>query len=425
MSTTLSRTLTYIKYDDTLTNGVSTSISKYYYVSESGHYNIYKKVYDIYVADKIETTTYTREDSETFKCWYVSNYRTGKRNNYTYTFINLLGTYPSISYIVFNGKTYYVNKSNYGYSLVTGTPTSTSSTEDNLNSVDILSNEIIYSAMNASSLLSSAVSDINKTISIANSSSYYDNGTSETITSGVYNIGLSNNGFTYTSSGSSSTAIQNAKYMYDILTTANTHLNDAYFGLYYHKYYAYGGSTATYNGITFTQQNIYYLEIGSDGKFYWAQDSNTNARTYTVITGTSETNLVSAVGSLSSSDEGKIYYYSGSAISTFTLGTSIWFKVVYNSETGSYEFRRFGTLSDVYLECSSGTFIERSNSLNSTGLKSICNIVEYMDTNFFSSGSTSTNYTYGIGGTRTAVIKAIITVNGVKYERLFVVKVIG
>ena len=424
LSTTLSRTLTYIKYDDTLTNGISTSISKYYYVSESGHYNIYKKVYDIYVADKIETTTSTREDSETFKCWYVSNYRTGRRNNYTYTFINLLGAYPSISYIVFDGTTYYVNDSNYGYSLVTGTPTSTSSTEDNINNVNVSSNEIIYSAMNASSSLSSAVSDINKTISITNSSSYYDNGTSSTITSGVYNIGLSSDGFAYTSSGSS-TAIQNAKYMYDILTTANTHLNDAYFGLYYHKYYAYGGSTATYNGITFTQQNIYYLEIGSDGKFYWAQDSNTNARTYTVITGTSETNLVSAVGSLSSSDEGKIYYYSGSAVSTFTLGTSIWFKVVYNSETGSYEFRRFGTLSDVYLECSSGTFIERSNSLNSTGLKSICNIVEYMDTNFFSSGSTSTNYTYGIGGTRTAVIKAIITVNGVKYERLFVVKVIG
>lgn len=427
LSSNLSRTMTYEKTDYTLTNAVSTSVTKYYYTSESGYFNVYKKIYSIRIADKLEYTTYTREDTEQFKCWYVASSRSKSgswwSSSYTYTFVNLLGTFPTIRYIEFNGTKYDIYDTSYGYSKTEGTSTSTSQTQENIN-VITPNTSVLCSAMDASTYLSSAISNINKTVSITNAATYYNDGTSTSISSGVNTITIGTDGFKY-EAASSSTALLNAKYMDDLLATANTHLSDSYFGLYYHKYYAYGGGTATYNGFTYTQYNIYYLDIGSDSKFYWAQDSNTNARTYTTLTGT-YASIDSVMNGLESSDLGKVYYYIGSANSDWRTGTNVWFQVVYNSKDNVYEFTRFGTIDSEYLVFnSSGTLSTRTNGLNNDGLKSICNIVEYMDTYTFSSGASSTTFDKATGGTFTAVIKATITVNGTKYERLFVMDVIG
>ena len=427
LASNLSRTMTYEKTDYTLTNGVSTSITKYYYTSESGYFNVYKKIYSIRIADKLEYTTYTREDTEQFKCWYVASSRSSSgswwSSSYTYNFVNLLGTFPTIRYIEFNGTKYDIYDTSYGYSKTEGTPTSTSQTQENIN-VITPNTSVLCSAMDASTNLSSAINNINKIVTISNTASYYNDGNETSISSGINTITLGTDGFEY-EAASSSTAILNAKYMDDLLATANTHLSDSKFGLYYHKYYAYGGSTATYNGFTYTQYNIYYLDIGSDGKFYWAQDANENARTYTTITGT-YANIDTVMNGLSSSDLGKVYYYTGSANSDWRTGTNVWFQVVYNSKDNVYEFTRFGTIDSEYLVFnSSGSLSTKTNSLNNDGLKSICNIVEYMDTTTFSSGASSTTFDKATGGTFTAVIKATITVNGQKYERLFVMDVIG
>ncbi len=426
-SNNLSRTLTYQKDDYSLTNAISTTVDKYYYVSENGYYNIYKKTYSINIADSATFTTYTREDTETFRCWYVASSRRNSgwwNYTYTYTFTNLLNTYSTIRYIEFNGTKYDIYSSDYGYSKSEGTPTFTRLSQDSIDKISVYENTIMCSAMDASTSLGNAVNSINNTYSITNNSIMYDNYSSSTIAQGYYTIGIDSTGFTYTSA-SSGTAILNAKYMDDLLAEANTHLNDAKFGLYYHKYYAYGGGTATYNGFTYTNKNIYFLDIGSDGKFYWAQNSNVNARTYEEVTGTYK-NLDSIINKLDSSYLGKVYYYTGSVNETFRTGTNVWFQVIYDSELGVYQFTRFGVVDSSYLTFnSSGTLSTYDNNLNSNGLKSICNIVEYMDTSTFSSGAATTNYKKATGGTFTAVIKASITVNGEKYERLFVIEVIG
>ena len=423
LSTTLSRTLTYTKDNYTLTNGVGTSVTKYYYVSESGYYNIYKKVYDVTVADSMTQTTYTREDRETFKCWYVSNNRSGWWN-YTYSFTNLLAANSNIRYIECNNKTYYVNDLSYGYSLTSGEETSTLSTENDVNYIDVSSNSVLYSAMNANTSLSNAILSINKVYMVNNAVAYNEGVT--TLASTLYNITLGENGFVY-SSTSSTTAMQNAKYMDELLSTANTHLNDAMFGLYYHKYYAYGGGTASYNEFDYTQYGVYYLDINSSGRFYWelVYDGEGNQVLYETKTG-DYTAIDELVASITSKDLNKVYYYTGSSNDTFRQGTGVWYHVIYDETKKSYELARFGIISDSYLYYdTSGKQNIRVVSANSNKLQTICNLVEYMDTSTFTTGVTTTPFDRLIGGTYDAVIKAIITVNGKKYERLFVISVAG
>jgi glycosyltransferase involved in cell wall biosynthesis len=76
--------------------------------------------------------------------------------------------------------------------------------------------------------------------------------------------------------------------------------------------------------------------------------------------------------------------------------------------------------------CHQGTFSKLAISLNNNGLYAICNLMKYMDENLFTSGQSTTTYTYGVGGSRDCVLTAIVTGNdGVKYMRKFIITVIG
>ncbi len=424
------KTSTYLWYDLDIKNTIYYTTYKYYYsVDSNGVYTISQVSYDIAQFDSGTQTEHKKTVIDTQKTWYVNTGRSGRYSNYTYNFIDLLSVYEDAYYIYYGSSTpskfpgaassnvYCIYDSDY-YSQSTTTADPVTTTIGASQSSDKVDEQAYYSAM-ASTKIAEATSYIGKTISITNGVTYYNESTQTNITSGIKTITLTESGFTYTSA-SSSTAVRNAKHMDDILSEANNHLNDAKFGLYYHKYYAYGEGTATYNGFTYTTNTIYQLELDSStNKFKWVE-----VNTYEEITG-SDSNVVSVFGSLTQDSVGKIYYYSGSKAEGFTLGTSIWFIVEFDESTGAYALKRFGTLNDMYLNCSSGTFSNKSNSLNYDGFKAICNIMEYMDDNYFNNGSTSTNYSYGVGGTRYATIKASITVNGEKYERLFLIEVVG
>ena len=273
----------------------------------------------------------------------------------------------------------------------------------------------------------------NEYVKINNGVTYYNGGTQRAISSGTYKVSLSTNysatnSFTYTSVNQSNVGM--AYYMKDLLATANTHLNDNKFGLYYHEYYAYSGTTITLDDFTYTNKNVYRLDIGQDGKFHFTQSSNTNARTYEELT--SYNSIVSEVQSIDSSYLGNIYYYSGGASQGDTQGTKLFYEVRYNESSKAYELKKFGVIDHKYDICTSGDFSNTTTintyatpSLNSNELGIITNLMKYMDSTLFTSGSITTNYTYGIGGSNKAVISARVTVNNVIYIRKYLITVKG
>ena len=238
--------------------------------------------------------------------------------------------------------------------------------------------------------------------------------------------------------------------MLNILDEANTHLDDQAFGLYYHNYYAFMCDyDFSYKNYSFSAHGIYYLEIGDDGRFYWAQSQNANETYYTIVDGLTSSNtshsaddrneLFDIASNLTASDVGKIYYFTGTAVNDGSTGTNEFFQAVYNSSTGLYELKRYGVLDWKYYFCNtgSGNYYDTdtignkvhipSANRDTTDLKFkvLCNQMSYVDSSFLWGGNSSSNYRYGVGGTRQAVFTAVITVNGVKYERKFVINVIG
>ena len=292
------------------------------------------------------------------------------------------------------------------------------------------------------------------------SADLYDKGILSSITYGnyagsAYEIILnSSGGFSYnqiSNTGKIGTAYKYAASMIDILNEANTVLasskTDADYykkvGLYYHFYYAFNYGT----GISFGDNNyiaygVYRLDINSNGQFYWAQSDNPNENYFTPIDGITSTNtshgdddrleLYQVQIDFTNDDIGKIYYYTGNAVNDGSAGKNEFFQVVYNSKINSLELKRFGVLGKNFYACSGEGDYNDSYVIgisypdgNKSDLTILCNLLSYVDQVFLNGGNSGTYFKFGSGGTRQAVFSATITVDGVNYERKFVIDVTG
>ena len=447
------------------------SLTKYYATVENGLYIIQKITYDYNTYNSTSSYTETTLNENIYNFYYASD--GGRRYNwgwtYTYTYKNLYSEKGTIKSISYNG-TKNLFSNTYGYTSSTTSnnygPTATNTT---INQINTQTN--YYSA---TSLTSTKIDDMNDALYnkyvkfVPGTTTYcsyyptiplYDNGTLTSNTSygnyqgNAYQINITNNGFTYTQIATNSStylAYPYIKKMLNILDEANTHLDDQAFGLYYHNYYAFMCNyDFSYKDYSFTAHGIYYLEIGNDGRFYWAQSQNANETYYTIVDGLTSSNtshsaddrneLFDIASNLTASDVGKIYYFTGTAVNDGSTGTNEFFQAVYNSSTGLYELKRFGVLDWKYYFCNtgSGNYYDTdtignkvhipSANRDTTDLKFkvLCNQMSYVDSSFLWGGNSSSSYRYGVGGTRQAVFTAVITVNGVKYERKFVINVIG
>lgn len=451
--TRATRTVTTTTYNYTSSDPAYAFEATLYYASLSnGTYTITKNVYEVSKHGNVSYTSSILTQTESVKNIVYSNYRTGLFR-YTYTYYSLLANYPNASSFKYNGTTYNIKTyTTFSYSINTGTSTSgESGTQSGATNTSRTSSIDYYTAIPFTKAIYQKIETALERKYVAINSeafTWYDAGIQKTqakLDYGGHTISLNTKsnggGFTYSSvlseNGAEAQAYKATLTMKDILAEANTHLTDSMFGLYYHNYYAFPGTTNIsykYGDFIadFRAYGIYYLEIENDGKFYWAQSSNENEKYYTIMTGTYQT-LFNSVGSLTSSDAGKIIYYTGSTSSGDTVGTNFFLQVLYNPESGSYYYKRFGVLGKNYILCdgagdfnnswANSTYGTPSGNSGTKGLNVLCNLMLYLDSNFFVNNSATTNFTYGVGGTRQAVFTAMITVNGVKYERKFVIKV--
>ncbi len=436
----------------------------YYATLTDGYYIINVASYDVYIGSDSSYTTTTLTQTESFNNII---YRRGTNGYYS-----LLNNYPQAYYIVFNGSTYTIeniNKNGYSYSINQGTTTH--------GDPEYFGNEITYNGSDpiysCAPLSTTIIGNMNEALynkyvkfvvgtttycSYYPAISLYDNGVLTSINYGsyagyAYQIGISSSGFTYNQIAANSNVSEAYKYvkkMLNILDEANTHLTDQAFGLYYHNYYAFMCDyDFSYQDYSFKAHGIYYLEIGTDGRFYWTQSQNQNETYYTVVDGLTTSHashdvddrieLFTIASNLTASDVGKIYYYIGNAVNDGSTGTDEFYQAVYNSSTGLYELKRFGVLDWKYYACSatgdyydSDSIISNNKHIPSANndaanlkFKVLCNQMAYVDSSFLWGGNSSSYYKYGVGGTRQAVFTAVITVNGVKYERKFVINVQG
>jgi hypothetical protein len=281
-----------------------------------------------------------------------------------------------------------------------------------------LSNEIIDSMI-------TALND--GYITTTNAVSYYTNGTSTTITAGTKAISLSSDGvFSYQNAESNANI---AFYMINVLREANASVGTIKAGLYYNHYYAYNGPNITVSGYSFVNKGVYRLM--SNGEVFEFVRESGNAASYQEITG-DYLAVTNVMAQIDSSYLNRIYYYSGTSNQGNTQGSNLFYQVIYNTDSGAYEMKKFGVMDTKYDICYNGNFHnvnylnQYSNpSKNTNGLGVVTNLMKYLDNNYFTNGTVNTTYTMGVGGTRNAVIKAVINVNGVNYERLFLVKVTG
>ena len=418
-----------------VTNGSSTTLDnaiyfdtyKYYatYNSELGAYQIVSATYT-YV-DYTSMTTHNIQKTERVS---VREFYYGVPGGFlnlgtnTYSFLDKYPTAVSVS--IGNYTFDLVNDEEFRYTVTFVDEVDTSTDVDpNGAIINVLRETNTY--LDAMAITSNVVANIENVVN-----NYWDvsqatyalvtpSSNSYSITAGVYLVGLSSSGgFTYTDASGIEDDLKSGYAMEQILSQANANINTAKYGLYYHQYYAYVGDTVTVKGHTYTHNNVYYLDE-VNGEFVFRQSDNANARTFTELTGT-WSSVTNEVAKLKSTDVGKIYYYTGDSDEGMTQGTNVWYQVLKNSETGAYEFIKFGVLSSKFDEVnhSSGEYSQKTPSLNTNGLNVLCNIVRYND-----DSDNSSTFTYGVGGERVAIVKAIITVGGVDYTRYFLVNVIG
>ncbi|MBQ9449456.1 MAG: hypothetical protein IJU60_06260 [Acholeplasmatales bacterium] len=402
----------YYSYDH-----VQVSPKKYYAVQENGHYVVKEVTYNY-----TSYTNVTKHNMETTYNESVYNYvYSYDYSNYilwqTYKYKSIFEEYPNAATVVIGGSTYELFGGNRVTTEVVNDVEKSSelSSKETVNEIDNTSNYIDTMVINAT-VASEIETMLNKKYFDVASASYNEGGTNRDIPAGIRAVGVSTSGgFTYTDASSMSTELEYAAKMDSILQEANANINTSKYGLYYHHYYAYTGDDVTYNGYTYLQSHIYYLDV-VNGEFVWV-----HLKAYEELTGDYQT-VVNKVTSLTSANIGEIYYYTGESSGAMTQGTNVWYKVVQNAETGAYEFIKFGELSKEFdiVNASSGVYSKELANQNENGFNAVCNIVRYMDT-----GDNTSTYTYGVGGERTAVLKAIITVGGMDYERYFLVNVIG
>ncbi|MCR5786908.1 MAG: hypothetical protein K6G28_04340 [Acholeplasmatales bacterium] len=434
---------------DTYNDLINATAYKYYAsVDSNGVYTITRYLYQVLRSDEGIRQNYTRIITDKYADFYYSNNRSGTGSNRRYIFKSILDDYfyksgstsayatslefvSGSSWLGGNTTIQLTNTTYHSQTQSTNAGTS-ASTGDRYNSQDVVSNQtaVVETAMIANnSIFNRIIKSLSEGyITVSNAVTYYRNETSNAISTGIKSISLSTNGgFTY-SAASNSSNLQIAFYMNNLLVEANNAIDTTREGLYYHNYYAYSGATIQINGNTYTNGYIYRLVINNN-KYEFEQ-----VKQYQVLTG-SYTAVTNLVASLDSTYLGKVYYYSGSASNVQTQGSNLFYEVVYNFETGGYELKKFGVVSSRYdIASSNGNFNDPTTlnqyatpSNNINGLCTITNLMRYMDSTYFSTGSLSSSakYTYGIGGTREAVVKAMIKVDGVNYLRTFLVKVSG
>lgn len=237
-------------------------------------------------------------------------------------------------------------------------------------------------------------------------------------------LGLTNGRYVSTSfnttSGITYTVLDSTDYlaleMYSNLRKANASIGTPKMGLYYGMYYAYGGATKTMQGTTYHTLSIYRLLLDATNQFYY--------EFYSTFTEISEgvTALNAITQTATSADVGKIYYYTGAADSSMTFGTNIFFELTFNTVSGLYYMKKFGSIGIDYekYNSSNGTLNHSSNSLNLNSLSSLVNLRLYMDT-----GSNTSTYKSGTGGTDEVVVSVSVIVHSVEYIRKFKISVVG
>ena len=412
-------TTTYSTYH----NSISFNVSRYYAVLENGIYTIKNVTYEYNAYESEIIHTIEDIDNESVLNMYYASRVNGSGNYYYYfSYVNLFNAFPNARYISFNGTTYDLLKDG---TYQTEHVSSDSSDENRQGStinrigstVDIVSASFINAdvAANVETIVE------NKYYRVTTAKTYKGVGSDYTIAVGTYEVGVSpDGGFTYTNAASLATSLRKAYTMEAILAEANLNIDTNSYGLYYHHYYAYDGENITIKGHIYTKNNIYYLDE-VNGEFVFVQSSKANEKYFTLLTG-DYTSVVNAVSTFTEADVGKIYYYTGSSDAGMTQGSDVWYHVLQNEETGAYELIKFGELSSEFdiVSSETGNYSKLVPSQNSSGFKTVCNIVKYMD-----DANNQSTYTYGVGGERVGILKATITVGGIDYSRLFLVKVVG
>ena len=208
-----------------------------------------------------------------------------------------------------------------------------------------------------------------------------------------YRLGIDSNGYSWTrvtiTFPSATTTLD------DILSEANSHINDRLYGKYYGMYYYYNGPTMTTAlGNTYVQNGVYRLLINESGHFYFEHDLEKMSFCTTITT---IADLQSLALNATADSVGNVYYYTGNSDRTYE--TNKFYILTVNETTGSYYMKRFGAVDAI----------------------SDANGVIRLDNERYYTGS---NYG-GTGGTQQVVISAIVRKDGKEYVRKFTVDVKG
>ena len=208
-----------------------------------------------------------------------------------------------------------------------------------------------------------------------------------------YRLGIDSNGYSWTrvtiTFPSATTTLD------DILSEANSHINDRLYGKYYGMYYYYNGPTMTTAlGNTYVQNGVYRLLINESGHFYFEHDLEKMSFCTTITT---IADLQSLALNATADSVGNVYYYTGNSDRTYE--TNKFYILTVNETTGAYYMKRFGAVDAI----------------------SDANGVIRLDNERYYTGS---NYG-GTGGTQQVVISAIVRKDGKEYVRKFTVDVKG
>lgn len=426
------RTITQTSYVDSYNNFYNYEQYKYYAsLNQNGTYNITRYTYQVQRSDVGVRQFYNDVITEKVIDIYYTTTRSGSFYNYTYQFLSLWDNYPNAVKLSVGSTTYDLTSNQRRSQTTNSTPTTSESTNNWYRNSNMVQNsaQIEQTSMSLSNeIIDSMITALNDGyITTTNAVSYYTNGTSTTITAGTKTISLSSDGvFSYQNADSNANI---AFYMINVLREANASVGTIKAGLYYNHYYAYNGPNITVSGYSFVNKGVYRLM--SNGEVFEFVRESGNAASYQEITG-DYLAITDVMAQIDSSYLNRIYYYSGTSNQGNTQGSNLFYQVIYNTDSGAYEMKKFGVMDTKYDICYNGDFHnvnylnQHSNpSKNTNGLGVVTNLMKYLDNNYFTNGTVNTTYTMGVGGTRNAVIKAVINVNGVNYERLFLVKVTG
>lgn len=226
---------------------------------------------------------------------------------------------------------------------------------------------------------------------------YYDESLDPTVfeyeSGSFYRLSVGLNGYAWEETTAPS--VGSGQTLDDILSEANSHINDRLYGKYYGMYYYYNGPTMTTAlGNTYVQNGVYRLLINESGQFYFEHDLEKMSFCTTITT---IADLQSLALNATADSVGNVYYYTGASDRTYE--TNKFYILTVNETTGAYYMKRFGAVDAI----------------------SDANGVIRLDNERYYTGS---NYG-GTGGTQQVVISAIVRKGNTEYVRKFTVDVKG